>query len=355
MSNEPNQDINEGPVLRQHVYDGIEEYDQKLPNWWLFTLWITVVFFVIYWIGFYGFDLLKTDQERLDPKIAALRTKEREAMLAMLDDDNLWKMSRQKGPTSAVVAGKEIYNQNCLACHGPNLGGSSEGLQYIGLDLTDNDWKYGGKPSYVYQTVFNGSPDVSKGMVAWGPLLGAEKSAQVTAFVLSKHSTMPTQEPVETPASSPISTGAGTAEAEELPEVEGADPAVQQLMSVGQTTYNTFCVACHGPDGKGIVANLAPPLAGSSLVTGPNERLAMLVLDGIQPEGKFTGVMVSWKASLNDEQIAGVLTYIRNQFGNSAAPVSTKQVAHAREKYKDVSAPHRRAELDSVTTDLPNE
>ncbi|MEM1294920.1 MAG: c-type cytochrome [Verrucomicrobiota bacterium] len=353
MSNETNQDINEGPVLRKHVYDGIEEYDQKLPNWWLFTLWITVVFFIFYWLGFYGFDLLKTDQERLDPKIAALRTQEREAMLAMLDDENLWKMSRQKGPTSAVIAGKQIYNQNCMACHGPNLGGTSEGVQYIGLDLADNDWKYGGKPSYVYQTVFNGSPDPTKGMVAWGPLLGAEKAAQVVAFVLSKQSTMPTQEPVETPAVAPTATGVGTPEATELPEVEGENPEVQHLMAVGQTTYNTFCIACHGPDGKGIVANLAPPLVSSSLATGPNERLSMLILNGIQPEGKFTGVMVSWKNSLSDEQIAGVSTYIRNQFGNSAAPVFTEQIAHAREKYKAISTPHRRAELETITTDLP--
>tara|TARA_R110002096_G_scaffold376724_6_gene570473 strand:+ start:2576 stop:3643 length:1068 start_codon:yes stop_codon:yes gene_type:complete len=353
MSTEPKQSTDDGPVLREHVFDGIEEYDQKLPNWWLFTLWITVVFFVVYWLGFYGFDLLTSDQDRLDPKIAALRTKEKEAMLAMLDDENLWKMSRQKGPTSAVLAGKQIYNQNCLACHGPNLGGSSEGPQYIGLNLTDQEWKYGGKPSYVYQTVFNGSPDPTKGMVAWGPLLGAEKAAQVVAFVLSKQNTMPTAEPAEAPATSPTSTGVGTAEVKELPKIEGEDPEVQNLMTVGQTTYNTFCIACHGPDGKGIVANLAPPLAGSSLATGPSERLAMIVLNGIQPEGKFTGVMVSWKASLSDEQIAGVLTYVRNQFGNSASPVFTDQVAHAREKYKDTSAPHRRAELESITSDLP--
>ncbi len=347
-SKKPN--VNDGPVLREHVFDGIQEYDQKLPNWWLFTLWITVAFFVVYWIGYYGFNLLTLDQDRLDPKIAELREKQTESMLAMLDDDNLWKMSRE---SSAVLEGKQIYTQNCLACHGPNLGGSNEGLQYIGLALNDNDWKYGGKPKYVYQTVFNGSPDVTKGMVAWGPLLGAEKSAKVTAYILSKQSTMPTAEPVETPAASPTATGVGTISKEAMAEVAGGDDETAHLMSVGQTTYNTFCIACHGPDGKGIIANLAPALAGSSIVTGPNERLAKLVLHGIQPEGKYTGVMVSWKASLTDEQIAGVLTYIRNQFGNSAPPVFTDQITTAREKFADQNAPPRRADLEAMTTDIP--
>lgn len=341
----------DGPVLREHVYDGIQEYDQKLPNWWLFTLWITVVFFLIYWVAYFQLGLFKSDSEIMDPKIADLRQKQRDSMMEMLNDDNLWNMSRDPG---AVAAGKMVYDQTCAGCHGPNLGGPTEGVQFIGLPLNDAEWKYGGKPSYVFQTVFNGSPDPTKGMVAWGPMFGTEKVADVTAYVLSKQPTMPTQEPVEKPAASPVGTGIGAVPATQATAPVGADAQLHALMQTGETTYNTFCFACHGADGKGMPGNLAPSLSGSELLTGPGERGALIVLDGIEPEGKFTGVMVSWKAILSDEQIAGVLTYTRSHFGNSAGPIHPEQIAIAREKTQ-AAAPHRRADLEAITSEGPTE
>ena len=50
-------------MVRDHVYDGIQEYDQKLPNWWLFTWYITMVWFVIAWLAYYQFGVGRTDHE----------------------------------------------------------------------------------------------------------------------------------------------------------------------------------------------------------------------------------------------------------------------------------------------------
>ena len=95
-------------ILRDHVYDGIEEYDQKLPNWWLFTLYIMIVWFVIYWVAYYQSPAnMMNDYERLDAEIAeinAKKQKELDDMLATLNDEELIKMSQDPAHTEAGKA-----------------------------------------------------------------------------------------------------------------------------------------------------------------------------------------------------------------------------------------------------------
>ena len=59
-------------ILREHEYDGIQEYDQKLPNWWLFTFYGAVVWFVVYWLLYYNTSTFKTDHEKVEAHIAAV-------------------------------------------------------------------------------------------------------------------------------------------------------------------------------------------------------------------------------------------------------------------------------------------
>ena len=105
------------------------------------------------------------------------------------------------------------------------------------------------------------------------------------------------------------------------------DPAV---MEMGKGQY-ILCQACHGPNGEGI-PNLAPPLANSEWVNGPAVNLIRIQLRGLMgpitvngTEYEFAAPMVA-QAFQTDEQIAAVLTYVRNSFGNKASAVTPDQV-----------------------------
>ncbi len=112
-----------------------------------------------------------------------------------------------------------------------------------------------------------------------------------------------------------------------------------ELFTKGKEIYGRegFCATCHQPDGKGLTASGFPPLTGTKWVTGNEERLIKLVLKGllgpIEVNGqKYPGQvpMTPFGGLLNDEEVAAVLTYVRNSFGNKAAPVKPGQVKSVR-------------------------
>ncbi|OHV84451.1 cytochrome c [Rhizobium sp. LCM 4573] len=105
-------------------------------------------------------------------------------------------------------------------------------------------------------------------------------------------------------------------------------------MTAGAAIYHDTCSACHGGDGKG-ARQLFPALAGSSIVQQPSaETLARLVLNGSQavhtPEARTTPSMPSLGWRLSDQQVADVLTYVRNSWGNAAPAVEASQIAKQR-------------------------
>lgn len=115
------------------------------------------------------------------------------------------------------------------------------------------------------------------------------------------------------------------------------DPAV---MALGKQQY-ILCAACHGPTGAG-TPNIGPPLANSEWVTGPVENLIGIQLRGltgpISVAGKdytFPAPMAAMGAGQPDENIAAVLTYIRNDFGNKAPAVTAQMVADYKAKHAE--------------------
>jgi cytochrome c oxidase cbb3-type subunit 3 len=155
-----------------HVYDGIEEHDNVLPNWWLGILWTTIVFAFGYWFYFHVVEAApgQLGEYQLEASEAARKASDNkplsdETLLAMVKDD------------SATASGKQLFQQNCASCHG------AEGQGLIGPNLTDNAWLHGGKPVDIHKTIAEGA--VAKGMPAWERTLGQARVRALTAYVLT--------------------------------------------------------------------------------------------------------------------------------------------------------------------------
>jgi cytochrome c oxidase cbb3-type subunit 3 len=171
MSDIHRTDALQGDII--HVYDDIEEADNRLPNWWLATFYGAIAFGCAYWFVYHTFALGKLPVEAYgEAQMAALDKggPVDDQMLIELSTDNLM-----------VAAGDKLFHKHCVSCHKATAGGD------IGPNLTDEYWLHGGAPSEIYHTVTYGVD--GKGMQAWGPALGSGRVKQVVAYVLTLRNT----------------------------------------------------------------------------------------------------------------------------------------------------------------------
>ncbi len=123
--------------------------------------------------------------------------------------------------------------------------------------------------------------------------------------------------------------------------------ADQQRFEAGREIYRNICQGCHGPDGRGM-ERVGPPLAGSELAGAPAGLPARVILNGKEGE---VGLMPPLGGTLSDEQIAGVLTYIRREWGGTGNPVDPGTVARIRAASVDRRRPWTRQELLALPPD----
>lgn len=113
--------------------------------------------------------------------------------------------------------------------------------------------------------------------------------------------------------------------------------SLKQSIADGQTVYQKTCLTCHQVDGSG-VPNLNPPLIQTKWVKGPKDVLIRQVLKGshgtVEIDGDTFHNTMPPMPNLTDEQIANVLTYVRNSFGNKASRVASAEVKAVRAKTK---------------------
>jgi len=172
----------ESEIILDHNYDGIRELDNKLPPWWVWMFYATIVFGVIYLARFHVFGDYTQDEEYVtEVSLAEAEIEAYKKTAKDLVDVNTVALLTE---ASDLSAGKAIFETNCVVCHMADGGGG------IGPNLTDQNWILGGGIKNVFNTISEGGRD-GKGMVAWKNVLKPVEMAQVASYLLTFQGTTP--------------------------------------------------------------------------------------------------------------------------------------------------------------------
>jgi cytochrome c oxidase cbb3-type subunit III len=164
----------ENDLLLSHEYDGIHEYDNPMPRWWVWTFWGTFFFSLGYFIHYHVTGNGQSVAVTYDAELSIAR--EREAMQAMggeATEDSLTNLMLNGAMMSDA---SKLFVQRCAQCHG------SRGEGLIGPNLTDNYWLHGNASLMaIHQVVSEGVQ--SKGMPPWKKQLRPIELGKVSAYL----------------------------------------------------------------------------------------------------------------------------------------------------------------------------
>lgn len=164
--------------ILDHTYDGIQEYDNPMPQWWVIAFWATIIFSVIYALNLGGIGNGAGRIADYNADMAAWKAAHPES--GQVDAGALLAMASRP---EVISLGSATFGQMCASCHGPDGGGG------IGPNLADNYWLHGGSIDAIARTISDGV--TSKGMPAWGKVLKPEQFQGIVAYVWSLHGTTP--------------------------------------------------------------------------------------------------------------------------------------------------------------------
>lgn len=164
-------------------YDGIQEYDNDLPRWWLALFYATIIFAGAY-TAYYELGPGLTPVAILEGELkVAAAAKEQQLARNLPEAPSEEKLLQLTKDAAAVAKGQAVYAGKCLACHGP------QGQGLVGPNLTDNFWLHGGKLTDNLKTVEDGVLD--KGMLAWKSVLPPDELQAVVAYIYTLRGTNP--------------------------------------------------------------------------------------------------------------------------------------------------------------------
>lgn len=273
-----------------HEWDGIKELNTPLPKWWLYTLYATIVWGIIWMVlypsvplgGTYFKGILGYSERQNVETALKQAADQRAPMMAKLAATPIDEV--QKNPelaTFALTGGRAVFNDNCAPCHGVGGSGRPGGFPV----LADDDWIWGGTRDAIQQTVLhgirNGGADArDSAMPRFGAdgLLTPAQISDVADYVLA------------------LGTPAGT--------------ALSDAAKRGAVVFGEQCVACHGAKGEGLKDLGGPRLSDAIWLYGGDK--ASLVKQISAPR---QGVMPAWSGRLTEAQIKMVTLYVHSLGG----------------------------------------
>jgi len=180
-------------VLRDHDFDGIKEYDQLLPRWWLICFWLGVLGFVVYWVCYYTFGLMPSDAKSMTGRTSEIIEEREVALQKVLDElsDDIFVNQLAKDP-KILAEGEKVYMKTCSTCHAADLGSHGGSAA---RPLNDGKWAYGNeKPMNMFKFIGTGTLPEQEGYnkvmrmpANGGQPLSAKQRAAVTAYLISKN------------------------------------------------------------------------------------------------------------------------------------------------------------------------
>lgn len=169
-------------VMEDHEYDGIQEYDNNLPKWWVWKFVLTIIFSVLYmfWLHWGGTGQSLWEEYQAARQEAELQQLAQQKQEDSLSEDQLLALVDQ--PT-VMNSAEQTFIVNCSSCHANDGGG------IVGPNLTDEYWIHGNKITDFVQIIREGVPE--KGMVPWKGILTQEEIYNLAAYVESLKGTQP--------------------------------------------------------------------------------------------------------------------------------------------------------------------
>jgi cytochrome c oxidase cbb3-type subunit 3 len=167
-----------------HNYDGIRELDNRLPPWWLYGFYITIVFAAIYLYRFHISHSAPSSKEEFEIAIAKSEA-EVKAYIKLkgesVDENTVTLLTSAED----LSAGQKIFLTpgKCVTCHAADGGGNE-----VGPNLVDDYWIYSGDIKTIFKTIKYGAKN---GMKSWQDELSAKQIAQVSSYIKSLHGTTP--------------------------------------------------------------------------------------------------------------------------------------------------------------------
>jgi len=276
-----------------HTFDGIEELNNPLPNWWSTFFLLTIIwafgYIALYglgnWTGLLGWK--SSNQGILniaESKAKTLEYLNKDSGVLVQYDREMAQAEAKYGPifdayaarsiedlatdSEALKVGQRLFIQNCSQCHGSDARGTT-GFP----NLADKDWLFGGTPEQIKETIMHGRNAV--GMMSWTGAVGGEEGIkEVAAYVIS---------------------------------LSGRSVNAD-LAKAGKAKFG-ICAGCHGSDGQGSLAlglpMGAPNLSDNTWLYGGSQRA---IEESIR-NGR-AGVMPPWKEILGEEKVHVISAYV---------------------------------------------
>lgn len=273
-----------------HEWDGIREYDNPMPRWWVWVFYATIVWGIGYSIAYPAWPLISG----ATPGVLGASTRaDVAAEIKQFDDANAAvKQQLVEADLTTVSANAElmgyaeragaaVFKTNCAQCHGSGAAGV-EGKGYP--NLLDDDWLWGGDIENIHLTIAHGIRNTTDPDARYSemPKFGADgllERAQIEEVV------------------------------EYVLKLSGQDHDAT-LAAAGETVYADNCAACHMEDGSGDPTQGAPKLSDAIWLYGGSRA----AITETVTYARF-GVMPNWSTRLSEDEIRAVALYVHSRGG----------------------------------------